>query len=377
MRNINTPMAWKERLNEKINENIPIKLSIYRKLPVALIAVIALAVLFAGTALAYALTGGAFFSRLFEQKAETDPTAYSYIDVSQLPEIAGTTSGMVVDTNELRIDVIDVVSSGNDAMIALRVTAKQLDSVLRYTGWDEVPLNNYRFDSAVDLQFRDTKSCSYEYIYSDEDRTLVDNQFYLVLTITSLDGIKSSTYNINLGTFGYYDRLSSAGSGVGITAVYQGPWTIEFNLSGDTTHSRTVFLNQNVDIDNYKYNIKNVYLSPFSSTIVIAYDGEPDLSSQRFKAVMDAASDLALYLKNGTLLEQYDFSATTGGNDWPDSTYLITLNFAVPVDVENIGILHIFGNDYNISSEFFVTSEANSAEMTTTGLNAAQVPTSP
>lgn len=377
IRNVRTPLAWKERLNKKINENKPIKLSIYRKLPVALIAVIALAVLLTGTALAYALTGGAFFTKLFEQKAKSDPTDFSYIDVSQLPEIAGNTSGIVVDTDELRIEVTDVISSGNDAMVALRVTAKQLDSVLRYTGWDEVPLNNYRFDSADDLQFRDTESYSYEYIYSDEDRSLADNQFYLVLTITSLDGFKNSPFRFNLQSFGYYDRLSSTGSDVGITAVYQGPWTIELNLSGDTNHSRTVFLDQDVDIGKYKYNIKDIYLSPFSCTVVLAYDGAPDLSSDRFNAVMDAASDLALYLKNETPLEQGDISATTGGDRWPDSTYLITLNFAVPVDVEDIEILHVFGNDYDISSKYNVTSEENSTEVTVTGVDAAPEPTLP
>lgn len=315
-------------------------------------AVIALVILMTGTALAYVFTGGEFFTKFFMQKVETGTANYSYMDVSQLSEIAGKTIGMVVDTDELRIDVTDVISSGSDAMVALCVTAKHLDSVLRYTGWDEVPLNNYRFGSEDGTLFNDMESATVRYIYSDEDDSLAKNQFYLVLTVTSLNGFKNSPYTVELQSFGYYDRLAASGDGVGITKVYEGLWTINLDLSEDTDHSRTVFLNQNVDIGEYGYDIEGVYLTPFSCTAVISYDGDPDSSKDRLKEVSDAASDFALYTAAGTPVEHGDVSTMTGGTDFPDSTYHVAIYFDVPVSVEDVSKIYIFGHDFAVSPLF-------------------------
>jgi hypothetical protein len=315
-----------------------------------LAAVMTAAVLLAGTALAYTLSGGEFFFGFFTQKAEKGAADYSYMDVTQLSEIAGTTLGTVVDTEELRIEVMDVIASGSDAMAALRVTAKQLDSVLLYTGWDEVPLNNYRFGS--ELAPLNLEPVRVQYIYSDEDASLADNQFYLVLAVACPDGLTEGHYFIELGSFGYYDRFASlaAGeSGCGVTAVYEGPWAIDLALSGDTGHSRSVLLNRSADIGGYTYTIEGIYLTPFSCTTVISYKGAPDLSSERNRELAGASSDFALYLTDGTSVAYEERSVANDGNEYPDSTYRVTVRFDVPVNVSDIDGFHIFGQDYDIS----------------------------
>ena len=354
LQNIKTPQVWKERFSERIAREKPTRKIACKKFPVMVAAVISIIVLLTGTALAYALTGGAFFTKIFTQRAELGATDYSYMDVSQLSEIAGKNIGTVVDTDELQIDVTDVLSSGSDAMVALRVTAKQLDSVLLYTGFDEVPLNNYRFGSEDGTLFNNMDSATVQYIYSDEDNSLADNQFYLVLTVTSLDGFKDNPYTIELQSFGYYDLHTASGDKVFITKVYDGPWEINLDLSGDTDHSRTVFLNNVIEISEYKYDIEGVYLTPFSCTAIISYDGDPDLSKERYKAVYEKAADFALYTTEGAPVEHGDVGVMNGGVDSPDSTYHVTVYFDVPVDVENITKIHIFGQDCDI----FPTSSA-------------------
>ena len=282
------------------------------------------------------------------QKAETGTADYSYMDASQLSEIAGKTIGTVVDTNEFRIDVTDVVSSGSDVMVSLRVTAKQLDSVLRYTGWDDVPLNNYRFGSEDGTLFNKMESATVRYIYSDEDNSLAKNQFYLVLTVTSLDGFKDSPYTVELQSFGYYDRLAASGGG-SVTTVYEGPWTIKLNLSGDTDHSRTIFLNRSVDIGEYEYDIEGVYLTPFGCTAVISYDGDPDLSEKRYQEVSDGASDIALYTTDGTPVGHGEVNVVNGDTGWPDSSYHVTIKFDVSVNVKNINKIHFLGREFDLS----------------------------
>lgn len=348
LQNIKTPPVWKERLNGKVSQGKSLREPTYRKFPV-MAAVLMIVLLMSGTALAYALTGGEFFAKLFMQKAETNSADYSYIDVSQLSAIAGKTIGTVVDTDQLRIDVTDVVSSGSDAMVALCVTAKQLDSVLRYTGWDEVPLNNYRFGSEDGTIFNNMESATVRYIYSDEDTSLAPNQFYLVLTITSLDGFKDSPYTVALQSFGYYDRLAATGNGVGVTTLYKGPWKINLDLSQDTDHSRTILLNRKVDIGEYNYDLEGIYLTPFSCTAVISYEGDPDLSEERFKEVSVKASDFALYTTDRTPVKHGEVSLQNGGTDQPDSTYHITVHLEVPANVKDVLRIHIFGKNFDIS----------------------------
>ena len=362
LQNIKTPQTWKERLNERVSQGKTTRGPTYKKFPVMMAAVITIVLLMTGTALAYALTGGEFFTKLFMQKAEAGTADYSNIDVSQLSEIAGKTIGTVVDTDELRIDVTDVVSSGSDAMVALRVTAKQLGSVLRYTGWDEVPLNNYRFGSENGTLFSNMESATIRYIYSDEDNSLAQNQFYLVLTVTSLDGFKDNPYTVELQSFGYYDRLAATGGGVGITTVYEGPWTIKLDLSGDTDHSRTVLLNRSVDIGEYNYDIEGVYLTPFSCTAVISYDGDPDLSRERYKEISGEAADFALYTTGGTPVEHGEVRVKNGGADWPDSTYHVTIYFDMPVNVEDVLRIHIFGQNYNLSADISTSTATITTE---------------
>lgn len=189
------------------------------------------------------------------------------------------------------------------------------DSVLLYTGFDEDPLENYRFDSVCSgTLFDHMEFATIHYIYSDEDPSLADNQLYLILTVTSLDGFKDSPYTMELQSFGYYDSFAATGDSVSITTVYKGPWAFKLDLSGDT----------------YEYNIESVYITPFTCTTVISYDGDPNVLSERFTDISDAVSDLAFYTGDGISIEQRKVTVNSGGTDHPDSTCHVTTSFEIP-----------------------------------------------
>lgn len=342
---IKTPPAWKERLLERAGRKSPGKRRVFSRAAVTAAAVLLLGLL-SGTALAMA--EGGFFAGFFARQAESRPDAQAYMDLSQLPALAGATVGTAADTDELRIDVMEVLASGTDAVVALRVTAKELDTVLRDNGWEDVPLNNYRFgsDNGGTL-FEEMTRGSIQYVYCDQDSSLAANQFYLILAVSAPDNFSGGPYTLELRSLGYYGSAAAEGvrSGI-ITTVYPGPWTISLDLSGDTDHSRTLFLGQSITIGTYEYCIEDISLTPFSFSAVVTYEGEPDTSSQRFQEFWQAASDLSFVTAEGITVEGTSLSAGGGSDHSPAASYQVGCKFQVPVDVTGITGIHIFGQDY-------------------------------
>lgn len=138
----------------------------------------------------------------------------------------------VVDTAELQIVIVDVELNKNTAIVELQVTAKQMDTVLHDCGWEEASLNNYRFGSVSHGSlFDEMDRASVRYVYCDTDPSLADNQFYLVIEVTSSNGFDNDSYTLELQWFGIYDKNSTKENDVGITTVYEGPWIISIDLT--------------------------------------------------------------------------------------------------------------------------------------------------
>ena len=89
----------------------------------------AAAALLGGSALAYSLTGGAFFTRMFDFFGQELGLDAGVADMSQLAKTDGAALGIILETDELRVELLDAVSGGYMSMTALRVTCKQLDTV--------------------------------------------------------------------------------------------------------------------------------------------------------------------------------------------------------------------------------------------------------
>ena len=161
------------------------------------------------------------------------------MNMEQLNGMASSTVGTVVDTDELTIDVMGVIVSGNTAEIMLRVTANQLDSVLYETGAET--LENYRFhDDMLGSLFNDFEIGTIGYYYSDRDKSLAPNQFEILYTMIGSGDFKKGQYTIELKDFGYFDFSREDQ----FRPLYLGSWqfNIAFDPGSDT--SKSVFINQ-------------------------------------------------------------------------------------------------------------------------------------
>ncbi|WP_409968405.1 M56 family metallopeptidase [Bengtsoniella intestinalis] len=152
-----------------------------------------------------------------------------------------------VSSAVLDIEVTQQLATPTGASIQLLVTATELDSVLLYTGWEEGTLNNYRFDDETEGTLFDKPNETLAesklggqigtigYVYSDEDSTLQDNQFYLNLTVNNMELKANQPYTLQLSKFGTYVRNQDnpSGDGVSMTPLYDEVWTVEIVLSAD------------------------------------------------------------------------------------------------------------------------------------------------
>lgn len=306
-----------------------------KSLKLAIAAVIILALL-TGAALAYTAFGGTFFKELFGRKAADSGKEYSYIDLEQLTELSGSTLGTVLDTDDLRVDIVDIVSSGPDLKIALKITAKQANSV-----------DEYLFEGVTGTLFRKTVIGSESYIYSDEDDSLAQNQLYLVATATLPDGCEGA-YSLILQNLGFLDTAQTTPGPMEFTCLVSGEWTIDLSLSGGTTHSMSIELESPVEIGEDSYLVERLDLSPFGFYLTVSYFGEADASGKRVNTVYNAA-DVSFSLCTGEKIDFTPPAVYTGSKDGkPASFVVIAGEFDVPVNVDEIAEMYAFGKTFGL-----------------------------
>ena len=345
---IKTPTEWKERLYAKTTEGTVGSVR-GKQLPLTATAVIVLVAILSTSALAVSLIGGDFFRQMFINKAETTKNEYGYMNVDQLRFIAGTTIGTVVDTDELKIEVVDMISSGNMAMVMLRVTAKELESVLLDTGYET--LMNYRFGSDIDGSlFKDMDQTSIRYYYSDDDQTLAKNQFEILYTIVNNHIFKAGAYSVRLKDFGYY---ISNGTSLVLEPLHKGKWEFQVELADGNEYSHTALLQKPVTAGRYNFILEDIRITPMSSTIVFSYDSN-DESSAIFKAFSSNVENLNITLADGTILTKDDFSySISSGSDGagnPTSAIVMNLTFSLPITTKSVREFSIFNETFSISN---------------------------
>lgn len=280
-------------------------------------------------------TVASFFAGFFQEKASAQTNMYPALSSAELEALSSETVGVVIDTDELRIEVMDILSGGNDAMVAFRVTAKQLDSLLLHTGWDDAPLNNYRFESAGYGTFFDhLDTGAYSYIYSDTDPSLADNQLYLIWQLNSLHGFAEESYTVTFSKFGlrYLDS--------GFSVKYPGPWTFSIRLNNNSEHSRTINLDHTLMLEGKRYTLKYLHLTPLTCSAVLI--GEEVLDT--FSTLTD--HPFTFSTNAGEKFSPADKSYGGGKDDGQPAVYRLRTRFEVPIDIWEIESAHILGETF-------------------------------
>lgn len=295
-------------------------------------AVAAAVALLATSAIAYTVTGGAFFRDMFLRRAGTEETYAAYMDADQLLELGSESVGIVVENAALRLELVDAVCSGNTAMIALRVTAKELENFPQEAG-------EHRYYGFLDVsdsisQGDDAFGTSWSYVFSSEDPTLADNECFLVLTITSRSEIPEGTYRILLGDFGWETADSQE-------VLYPGSWALPVRLNGENRASQAVELNVELPLNGYTYLLTEAVSTPLTLTMEFTCDSD-DLDCP--DGLLSALGDLTVELKDGTVLQGQDFTtlctAAGTGEQW---NITVGLEFSVPLPAGAIQCLSMGG----------------------------------
>lgn len=160
-------------------------------------------------------------------------------------------------------------------MVMLRVTAKELESVLFDTGYET--LMNYRFGSDIDGSlFEDMNQTSIRYYYSDDNPTLAKNQFEILYTIVNHHIFKADTYSIKLKDFGYY---VSNGTALVLKPLHKGNWEFQVELADGNEYSHTALIRQTVTTGRYNFIFEDIRITIMSCTSVFSYDSNDEYSA--------------------------------------------------------------------------------------------------
>jgi hypothetical protein len=345
---IKTPENWKKKLlahTVYCQDSNKMKYLLRSKKAAVCLAMLCITFLIGGSsALAYTLYGGDFFKLFFTQRAATEKEE-NYIDVEQLNAIASTTIGTVIDTDQLKIDVMDVLTSGNMMTLVLKVTAKQLDTVLYPT--DMPPLQNYRFNNDLGGDIFDHMYCgSIEYIYSDKDTSLADNQFEIYYTLTAYDNIIKGDYTLQLSKFGYFTTETPQ-----FHSLYDESWNITIRANNTVDNSKTIYVAKEVEANGYYFTFDSILLTPLTCSINYSYPSGGE-STERFQAFSEGVENARIILTDGTILTKDDFEITWGsgsdGNGNYAPIYIVTFKLNVPINVDDIKAVETFQSVYEI-----------------------------
>lgn len=323
------PAAFRAAAKEETARTVPTGPGKWRFLRFT--AVAAAVALLATSAIAYTVTGGAFFREMFLRSGDGQPCAV-YMDADQLLELGSESVGIVVEDEELRLELVDAVCSGNTAMTAVRVTAKQLESFPQDVG----DHRNYGFLNVDDSisQGDEAFGTSWRYVFSDEDPTLAANECFLVLTITSRSEIPEGTYRILLSDFGWQTTDSE-------TVLYPGSWELPVRLNGKDRASQTVELNAELPLNGYVYLLTEAVSTPLTLTMDFTCDSS-DLDCP--DGLLSALADLKVELKDGTVLDSQNFTtlctASGTGEQWKIT---VGLEFSVPLPAGAVQCLSLGG----------------------------------
>ena len=301
-----------------------------------------------GTAAAavYTLSGGDFFKQFFADKANNDTkNDYSYMNTKQLNNMASSTVGRVVDTDELTVDVMGVIISGNTAEVMLRITANRLDSVLYETGIE--PLENYRFhDDMSGSLFDNFGMGSTAYYYSDKDKSLAPNQFKILYTIIGSGDFEKGQYTIKLNDFGYFDFSREDQ----FMPLYSGSWQFKVAFDPNTDTSETIFVDKGIMVGDYSFTLGSVNITPLACTIRLSCNENKAYLDKHikeiFKTFSDGNKDCSLTLADGTTLRSGQFEANALGGA---EGFTLILTFKGPITVDDVVSLSLFGTEYSLN----------------------------
>lgn len=293
--------------------------------------------------------------RYYSLLAQTDTTQdYSHMDLSQLDAMRSPSVGTSVETDELKVEVTGAAICGNTAEVILRVTAKQLDSLLLETEGTPEHLHNYRFnDETSRLIYQinfdqytgngfNIYSLPFWDIFCDDDDSLAENQYEIRYCLVTRDPFHEKQYSFVLSDFGYYDFKSPTQ----FTTLYPGNIQIDVSFeSGSGAYIRSD-INNDIMLGDIPFIVKDVQLTPLACTFHLVCSKDSAFIDSNYqdiyKTFIDRSATFSVKFSDGTAINGDPANVTVTGR----YEYYIYLSFPGPVDTKDIVSVSLFSDEY-------------------------------
>lgn len=245
----------------------------------------------------------------------------------------------VINTENMKIELIENRCILNTLILKFKVTANLMDSVLFDNGWAE-HLNNYMFGGdtfTVDMGDY-TKLVSY--IYSNEDSSLEPNQLYYDYLMIKPEPITSGDYNFRFSGFGSYPKVNSGK----IEVLYDEEWDFPVKIFNVDDGGKVLQTEEKLLLKGEEFSLSRAIITPPAITL--------SLSSESGSAGVESFSgvDVSVKLKNGNVLlptivtadiKDFSVSVLEGGHSasgWNGSCIVVFNEEINPDDIATITI---------------------------------------
>ena len=279
-------------------------------------AAIAVAALLTGTAAGYALGGGQFFQRMFNES----PWAKVYgdaADTEQLLELGGS-ADTPVEAGGLRLSVVDAVSDGQLAMVSVQMTV--LEEL------EEVAPGSLHFQEIEVSPLKGGEERSMGFGLSIRPWPKEENQYLLIFSINDAALEQGGSYRIFLEDL---CNLQTEKPQV----LLPGTWEVEvtFRPAAVQIYSQ----DETFTVNGEEWTLLRAAVSPLALTLELRKP-EADISLWD----LDTLIAPSIRMTGGEIIDRSNCTCgISGGSDWIE----LTLEFQMPLDVKQIESISVFG----------------------------------
>lgn len=312
----------------------PEKAPVRRRNPARWAAVAVVAALLTGTAAGYALRGGAFFQQMFD----TSPWAAQYggaADTEQLLDMGSQSLGAVVEDEILRLELVDAVSDGQFAMAAMHLTV--LDNAVLEALGPEFP---HFLETDICQVSGDSEGGSVKGFGVSVRRWIGPEgaeagQYALIFSVDDNALLNGGEYRITLQDLGAYQKD-------GYELLAAGTWTMDVSLLPGEVVSCSP--EKTFEINGTDWVLERVTCSALALKLEFHSQEEAEISLRD----MDVCLNPVIHLKDGRTIGNEGYvCGIMGGLDYMD----VTLEFQMPIDMEEIDSVAVFGQEICLKSE--------------------------
>ncbi|WOO34740.1 hypothetical protein R2R35_13110 [Anaerocolumna sp. AGMB13020] len=298
------------------------------------------------TVTANQLTGTNFFYQFYLDRRREIPRSQVYLGPEQYKEISSRSVGKTADSDELKIEVMGAVATGNVASVMLRFTVKNAENVLKEKGIYTEGRFGFQDESGGTL-FQEAQGGSIGYQYLPLKGNSGELQFEIIYTVIGKEKIAGKQHSIELAGLQYYTQEK-------IKGVYKKKWKIDIDFDKEVDYTRTILLNQEVLLGKKYVTLTKIELTPYSC--IFSFEKRTTKASDLDIVMeeLEKKSDKAVIYFPEASIDKKAFSYSVGGgraddfgNLEPDVIYCkASLFFKEPIMVDNVKNIKFNGKRY-------------------------------